>query len=87
MEQVELIPSPAGRRRAALVFDRDSAYWYARGYFDARASGSEQSTHEVEQRWRSAYAEGYECGIADYCRMVHPEDEEPWPSGNDASRP
>lgn len=48
----------AGRQRAALVFDRDSAY-----------------------------AEGYECGIADYCRMVHPEDEEPWPSGNDASRP
>jgi len=47
------------------------SYWYARGYYDGRALGVEDSLDEVDgdknAEKRVAYKRGYDKGVADYC--------------------
>ena len=60
-----------------MKFDRLIAYAYARGYYDARSEGIEINPYPSESLadMHQAYREGYDCGISDYCRDNHPEDE------------
>ena len=46
------------------------AYTYARGYFDGRTHGYEESLQEwFTDEERSAYIEGYDKGVSDYCAL------------------
>ena len=52
-----------------MSIDRNWAYWYAVGYYDARAFGDVQDTPALPENdlMKSAYKEGYDAGITDYC--------------------
>lgn len=51
-------------------------YWFARGYYDGRLYGSEQSaSNPYDDESKHFYNLGYHCGVADYCAITH-EDEE-----------
>ena len=65
--QSELIPPP--KTKAAPKFDRNWAYWYARGYHDGRCEGRDDYG-EVPRDYRSVYREGYDAGVADYSQEV-----------------
>ena len=47
------------------------AYWFARGYYDARSVGVDntEGVGAVGDRAISIYKQGYQCGIADYCEL------------------
>lgn len=45
-------------------------YVYARGYYDGRTHGYEESLQEwFTDEERSAYMEGYDRGVSDYCEF------------------
>jgi len=45
-------------------------YVYARGYFDGRTHGYEDSLQEwFTDEERGAYMEGYDRGVSDYCAL------------------
>lgn len=51
----------------------DKKYWYARGYYDGRTVGVEDSLEKLDgdkdAANRAAYKRGYDQGVADYCEM------------------
>ena len=50
-----------------MNFTMMETYWFARGYYDGRAKGSEDETLErLEPMNRHAYRSGYESGVADH---------------------
>ena len=57
--------------------DRSIAYAFARGYYDGRSIGVESNPYDGQSdpQFHSAYRDGYEWGVSDYCRENHPEDE------------
>jgi len=51
-------------------------YWFARGYYDGRSYGNEQSAANLyDDESKHFYKRGYDCGVVDYCAIAH-EDEE-----------
>ena len=47
-------------------------YWFARGYYDGRSYGSEQSTDTLyDDQSKHFYKRGYDCGVFDYCALAH----------------
>ena len=44
-------------------------YAYAQGYYAGRANGVEEDWPQMSELCRSSYKEGYEQGVADYCRF------------------
>lgn len=64
---------------------RQMAYWYARGYYDGRTFGNEESQNKSTDglrlgrssshdgrdvdALRHAYRQGYDTGVTDYCEM------------------
>lgn len=56
--------------------DRSEHYAFAQGYYDARAEGMEFNPYLSEEQavLHTAYREGYDRGIADYCAEHHPEE-------------
>jgi hypothetical protein len=56
----------------------DKKYWYARGYYDGRTVGVEDSLGELDgdkdAASRLAYKRGYDQGVFDYCEMDIEED-------------
>lgn len=47
-------------------------YWYARGYFDGRTHGNQESLSDdiaLSDQERRAYTQGYDTGVTDYCDM------------------
>lgn len=46
-------------------------YWYAVGYYDGRAKGEFDASmmEYANDSDYQAYKEGYDCGVADYCRI------------------
>lgn len=44
-------------------------YWYARGYYDGRTKGVEQTTDSLSDSEAFAYRFGYERGVADFSDM------------------
>jgi hypothetical protein len=69
-----------------MTKDRTQHYAFARGYYDARVHGVEQSPYSPEwaalsslpyseiDRLRDLYADGYEWGISDYCLENHADE-------------
>ena len=48
-------------------------YWFARGYYDGRAKGSDHydynGTKEEHAVLRHSYRVGYDAGVTDYCNL------------------
>ena len=52
--------------------NRKEAYWFARGYYDGRTFGNQESLDAVDgwsDEVRLAYKQGYDIGVADYVEM------------------
>ena len=50
--------------------DYNLAYVYARGYFDGRANGYENTPLDwMTPEEVGIYGHGYDCGVADYCEF------------------
>lgn len=60
-----------------MSFDIDETYYaFAIGYHDGLAEGVENCPYpEGYDAARSFYRSGYEAGVTEYCRRVHPEEE------------
>lgn len=50
---------------------------YKKGYNDGLNTGVENNPYDgmVNPKLHIMYRQGYDAGVADYCREVHPEDE------------
>lgn len=54
------------------VLNRKEAYWFARGYYDGRTFGNQESLDAVDgwsEEVRAAYKRGYDIGVADYAEI------------------
>lgn len=49
--------------------NRNHAFAYAVGYYDARVDGVEDNHYDHADPCRAFYKEGYDRGIADYCTL------------------
>ena len=54
--------------------DLQKHYAYALGYLDGMDKGTEDCPFASDEL-AHLYRQGYDCGVADYCRKNHPEDE------------
>ena len=49
---------------------REQIYWYARGYYEARAYGTDEGVNiAYNDEMRHAYRIGYDAGVHDYCEL------------------
>jgi ribosome modulation factor len=51
---------------------------YKKGYNDGLNTGISNNPYDgmVNPKLHTMYRQGYDAGVADYCREVHPKDEE-----------
>jgi hypothetical protein len=56
-----------------------ATYWFARGYFDGRTSGSENDdvVGLLEGELLANYRSGFDSGVADYCELDIESDGQP----------
>jgi len=51
------------------ISDTQTAYWFARGYYDGRAIGTENRPDGLNDAYGYAYRLGYDMGVSDHCDL------------------